>query len=318
MAHHNDIRDAYGVAIAELAQNDPRLVALVSDSRGSSRLETFAEKFPAQLIEVGIAEQNMIGIAAGLAKAGLRPWVSAIGNFLTMRAFEQIRTTVAHSGANVKLAGMSVGLAYPYLGGSHCALEDLALMRTIPGLDIMCPADYFQARAAILRAHESERPTYIRLGRQSASDIYADNCEVMPGGAHEIRSGTDVTLVACGAMVHECLAACEILARQGISVGLVNCYSIKPLDSELLLRVSNQSALLVTVEEHSLIGGLYGAICELMCARGKPRRMVGIGVPDVFAPVGRRSDALAKFGLFAECIASRCAAEVRAFSSQSG
>ncbi|MFK0209127.1 transketolase family protein [Agrobacterium sp. NPDC090283] len=299
-----DIRNAYGDALLQLAAEEERLVAIVADSRSSSKLDTFAERFPSRLYEVGVAEQNMLGVAAGLAAVGFIPFASAIANFALMRPFEQFRTVIGYSNVPVKVAGMSSGLAFPFLGGSHCALEDLAISRSVPNVVVLYPADYWEAVAAVKASFYSNGPVYIRFGRQSPSDIYTAEPQFQIGRSSLLAEGSDVFFLAAGPMVSEVLSARQLLESEGISSVVANISCIKPLDKELISRVSQRVRCIITVEEHSVIGGLGSAVAELLAEiQGPP--LMRLGVPDMFTVPGPRQSVLNHFGLTAENIAQR-------------
>lgn len=304
----SDIRDGFGVGLSRLVESGLDVVALVSDSKGSAKLAEFEKRYPDRLFDVGIAEQNMVGMAAGLAACGRVVFVSAITNFVAMRAFEPFRTLVCHAGLNVKMAAMSAGLAYPYLGASHVALEDLAMMRAIPGLVVLYPADNAEAAAAVEAAGRHEGPVYLRFGRQCARQLSSIDEPFHIGKSRLLREGRDVALVAAGPMVAIAIDAADRLGAKGLTVAVVNMSSIKPLDAAALKAIGQHVSVVVTIEEHTVCGGLGSAVAEVLAATPGSARLISLGVPDAFSVPGQRNQVLEHFGLDPDQIAERVAA----------
>ena len=258
-----DCRTAFAAALEGLAAADPRVVAVVNDSVGSSKLGQFASKFPERLINVGIAEQNMVGVAAGLSNAGKIAFVSAASCFLTARALEQIKVDCAYSRANVKLCGMSPGIAYGELGPTHHSIEDIAWLRTIDDLTIIVPSDAEETRAAVVAAAEIDGPVFLRISRMPVPELEHPEPGFRIGKAEALREGGDVAIIAAGTMVHRALAAADLLREQGIEATVINMATIAPLDTAALANAARTGAV-ITVEEHVIRGGLGGAVAEFI------------------------------------------------------
>ena len=298
-----DCRQAFVEELIALAREDSRIVAVCNDSVGSSNLGAFKKEFPDRLINVGIAEQNMVGVAAGLANGGLLPFVCAASPFLTGRSLEQIKADVAYSNFPVALCGMSPGLAYGELGPTHHSIEDLAWTRAIGSLPVIVPADPTETRAAMRWFVSSESPAFIRISRYKVPAVMPEGQAFALGKSVTLRDGTDVTLMAIGTMVSRALEAAEQLAQQGISARVINTSSVKPLDAETVLRAARETGAIVTIEEAIIYGGLGGAVAELV-VQHHPVPMRIMGVPD-FAPTGTTTFLFKHFGLTAEGIAQQ-------------
>jgi transketolase len=296
-----DCRDAFAATLDQLAAKDERIVAVVNDSLSSTKLKGFKGKYPKRLINVGIAEQNMVGVGAGLANGGMVPFVCGATCFLTARAMEQVKVDLGYAKNNVKLVGMSSGMAYGELGPTHHSIEDLAWTRVIPNLTVIVPADPVETREAIKWAAEHEGPVFLRLSRLPVPVVLAEDYVFTSGKAVTLRDGGDVTVMANGVLVYRALEAAERLAAQGVSVRVVNVSSMKPMDREMVLRAARETRGIVTVEEHSVYGGLGGAVAEIL-ALEHPARMKILGVPGVFAPTGSAEFLLEHFGLTADGI----------------
>lgn len=290
-----DCRQPFAATLIELARQDDRIVAVCNDSVGSSNLGEFAELFPSRLVNVGIAEQNMVGVGAGLANAGLIPFVCAASPFLTGRALEQIKADVAYSNANVKLCGMSPGFAYGELGPTHHSIEDLAWMRAIDGLNIVVPADGEQTAKAVRWAANVEQPVFLRISRTPVPDITGGDGPFVPGVAEVLRTGGAATIIATGTVVWHALEAADALAERGIDVRVINMSSISPLDVDAVVAAARETGAIVTVEESVSRGGLGGAVAEVVVTT-VPTRMRLLGV-DTFAPTGSVAHLYEHFGL---------------------
>ncbi len=291
----HDCRDAYVATLVELAAHDERIVAVVNDSVGSSKLAPFAEKYPERLVNVGIAEQDMVGVAAGLANGGKIPFVSAASCFLTARAMEQIKVDAAYSNHHVVLCGMSPGMAYGELGPTHHSIEDLTWLRAIPGLTVVVPSDPAETAQAIRWAADHDGPVFVRVSRMGVPDVNPEGYEFVPGKAVTLREGADVTIAATGTVVSRALEAADALAEQGIDARVLSVPTIKPLDAEAILAAAAQTRGIVTVEE-ALTSGLGGAVAELV-VQHRPVPMRFVGVPDRFAPTGSVGWLLDHFGI---------------------
>lgn len=296
-----DCRDAYVETLIDLATHDHRIVGVVNDSVGSSKLNSFKKAFPERLINVGIAEQNMVGVAAGLANGGRIPFVSAASCFLTARALEQIKADVAYSNHNVKLCGMSPGMAYGDLGPTHHSIEDIAWLRAIDNMIIIVPADPIETAAALRWAAEHEGPVFVRVSRMSVPQVNAADYAYQPGKAITLRNGDDVTLISNGTVIWRALAAAEQLASEGISARVLSMPTVKPLDVEAVVAAAQETAGIVTAEEATSVGSLGGAVAETVVAH-HPTRVSILGVPS-FAPTGSAGFLLDRFGMSPEGIA---------------
>jgi transketolase len=296
-----DCRNAYVQALADLAKADHRIVGVVNDSVGSSKLDAFKRAFPDRLINVGIAEQDMVGVAAGLANGGRIPFVSAASCFLTGRALEQIKADVAYSNRNVKLCGMSPGMAYGELGPTHHSIEDIAWLRAIDNMVIIVPADPVETAAAMRWAAATEGPAFIRVSRMGVPQIYPDDYEFVLGKAITVRDGNDVTIISNGTVLWRALAAAEQLAEQGVDARVISMPTVKPLDTDAIVAAARETAGIVTAEEATTAGSLGGAVAETVVAH-HPTRVTILGVPE-FAPTGSAGFLLDRYGMSPEGIA---------------
>lgn len=293
-------RESYGNALKELGAEFPDLVVLDADLAEATKTGTFKKAFPDRHIDCGIAECNMMGIAAGLSLVGKIPFVSSFAMFAAGRAFEQVRNSIGYPHLNVKIGATHAGITVGEDGASHQCNEDIALMRTIPGMVVMCPADDIEAKAAVRAALEHEGPVYIRFGR-AAVPVINDNPDYKfeIGKGTVLREGTDVTIVATGICVDSALGAAEKLAAEGISAEVVSICTIKPLDEELIVNSAKKTGKVVTVEEHSVIGGLGSAVCDCLSAK-LPTPVKKVGMQDVFGESGSAAALVQKYGLDAE------------------
>lgn len=294
-------RNYYGKALAELAA-DPRVVVMDADLAGSTKTSEFQKVCPERFVEVGIAEQNMIGIAAGLAASGKVVFASTFGIFATGRCWEQIRLAVAYPRLNVKICATHCGITVGEDGASHQALEDMAIMRSIPNMTVLCPADAYEAFAATKALAEYDGPAYMRMGRADFPVITEEGEPFVIGKARVMREGTDVTLIGCGQMTALCLKAADMLEADGISAEVLNISTIKPLDSAAVVASVSKTGCCVTAEEHSIIGGLGSAVAEAL-ADSCPAPLERVGTMDTFGESGKPAELMAKYGLTAEHIA---------------
>ena len=297
----HDCRDAYAEALEEMAARDARVCAVINDSLSSAKLKNFKAKFPERFVNVGIAEQNLVGVGAGLANAGMVAYVCGAACFLTARAMEQVKVDLAYSKSNVKLCGMSPGMAYGQLGPTHHSIEDVAWMRILPNMGVIVPADAIETRAAMLYSLEHEGPLFLRIARMPVAPVHKEHYEFRFGKADVLRTGRDVTLLAMGVMVSRALAAARMLADAGIDARVVNMSTVKPLDREAVLDAARSTGAIVTAEEGLSAGGLGGAVAELL-AEECPTPMRILGVNDTFAPTGSAEFLLEHFGLTAQGI----------------
>jgi transketolase len=297
----HDCRHAFSDMLLELGEEDERIVVVNNDSVGSSNTGAFRKRFPNRLVNVGIAEQNLVGVGAGLANAGKIPFVCSASCFLTGRALEQIKADVAYSNANVKLVGISSGMAYGALGPTHHSIEDFAWTRAIANLTVVAPADPEETRQAVHAAAHTPGPIFLRLSRMGVPAIYDRGYRFQIGKASTLRDGSDVTLIANGVMVARALAAAELLAADGIRARVLNMATVRPLDRDAIIAAARETGAIVTAEEHTVFGGLGGAVAEVV-VQTVPVPMRILGVPGVFAPTGGAEWLLEHFGLTAEGI----------------
>ncbi|MET0372694.1 MAG: transketolase C-terminal domain-containing protein [Rhizorhabdus sp.] len=296
-----DCRDAYVATVEALAAGDARIVAVVNDSVGSSKLGKFRDRFPDRLINVGIAEQNMIGVGAGLANGGKIPFVSGASCFLTARALEQIKADLAYSHANVKLCGISSGVAYGELGATHHSIEDLAWLRAMREITVIVPSDPCETAAAIRAAAEHDGPVFIRVSRMPVPELDHPGPFAI-GQAEILRKGDDLTIIATGTLVHRALAAADVLSGEGIAARVVNMATIAPLDEPAILAAARETGAILTAEEHVVRGGLGGAVAEVVATQAPvPMRILGF---DGFQPTGSAEWLMERAGLTAEGIAA--------------
>lgn len=296
VAGRHDCREAFAATLEALAATDPRIVAVCNDSVGSSKLGGFQKKFPERLVNVGIAEQNLVGVGAGLANGGKIPFVAAASCFLTGRSLEQIKADVAYSAQNVKLCGFAAGIAYGELGPTHHSIEDLAWLRPLVGLTVIVPSDPWQTAEAVKWAVAHDGPVFLRISRMPVPDLVRPDPVFRVGRADVLRDGSDAAIVACGTMVHRALEAAEDLAAAGISARVVDMATIAPLDEDAILSAAETGAV-VTVEEASVKGGLGGAVAEVIATRSaRPARMRILGFPG-FLPTGSIDWLMERHGL---------------------
>lgn len=298
-----DCRDAYSKTLEKMASTDERVVAIVNDSLGSAKLKGFAAKYPDRFINVGIAEQDMVGVSAGLANGGKIPYVCGAACFLTARAMEQVKIDLGYSNYNVKLVGISSGMAYGELGPTHHSIEDVGWLRIIPNMTIIVPADSIETQAVMQYSAVHEGPMFLRISRIPVPDLLPADAKFELGKAVHLREGNDITLMANGVMVCRALEAAEELQKSGISARVLNMSSVKPIDREAIEDAARHTGGIVTAEEHSIYGGLGGAVAEIV-AQTHPAKMRILGVPGVFAPTGSAQFLLEHFGLTADGIRS--------------
>ncbi len=296
-----DCRDAFEDTLRELANENTQIVAVVNDSVGSSKLTQFSKEHPNRLVNVGIAEQNMVGVGAGLANGGFIPFVCAAAPFLTGRALEQIKADIAYSNANVKLCGMSSGMAYGELGPTHHSIEDIAWLRAIANMTIIVPADPIETVQAVHMAAHTVGPMFLRISRLPVPMVHDADYRFEIGKATRLRDGDDITLIANGVLVTQALEAAEMLAVSGIQARVLNMATVRPLDKDAILAAAAETRGIVTVEEHTIFGGLGSAVAEVVVTN-QPVPMRILGVPGVFAPTGSASWLLQYFGLTAQGI----------------
>lgn len=297
-------RDAYGETLVEMGATNPDLVVLDADLAAATKTAMFGKAYPERFINCGIAEGNMMSVAAGLAATGKTVFCSSFAMFAAERAFEQVRNSIGYPHLNVKIGASHAGLSVGEDGASHQCCEDIALMRTIPGMVIINPADAVEARLAVLAAAAHDGPVYMRFGRLAVPVVFDENYRFEIGKGVQLREGNDATIVATGLMVREALLAADRLKEEGIQARVINMATIKPLDKEIVRKAAEETGLIVTAEEHSVIGGLGSAVCEYL-AEVYPTRVVKIGVQDVFGRSGPALEVLKAFGLDADAIVTK-------------
>ena len=296
-----DCRDAYSTTLESMAEADSRVCAVVNDSVSSTKLKNFSKRFPERFVNVGIAEQNMIGVGTGLANGGMVPFVCGASCFLTARAMEQLKVDLGYSNSNVKICGMSSGMAYGQLGPTHHSIEDVAWTRIIPNLSVIVPADPLETSQAMQYALQHKGPMFLRISRMPVCAVHPEGYQFALGKAPVLRQGNDVALLANGVMLSRALEAADMLKGIGIQSRVLNMSSIKPMDEQAVLDAARTTRGLVTAEEGLTAGGLGGAVAELL-ALHHPARMRMLGVPGVFAPTGSAEFLLEHFGLTANGI----------------
>ena len=283
-----------------LAKDDKNIYVLTSDSRGSASMTNFANEFPKQFVEVGIAEQNLVGIAAGLATTGKKCFAASPACFLTMRSIEQVKVDVAYSNTNVKLIGISGGVSYGALGMSHHSLQDIAVMRAIPNIDIFLPADRFETEKLVRELVKYDKPAYIRIGRNPVDDVYeSTDFDFEIGKANVMREGKDITIIATGETVKPAIEASDELKELGIKCRVLNMHTIKPLDEEAIIKAAKETGHIITVEEHSIYGGLGAAVSEVV-VQNAPVPMKIVGIKDEAAITGTSKEIFNYYGLSKE------------------
>ncbi|GAB1457798.1 transketolase family protein [Spirochaetota bacterium] len=291
--------EIYGQTLCELGERHPELVGLSADLAKSTKIGLFGEKFPERFFNVGIAEQNMVGMAAGLAKAGLVPYVSTFAIFTSMRALDQVHTDICYQNLNVKMIATHAGLSFGQAGSTHHCTEDIAIMRTMANLTVIVPADGIETAHAVMAAYERKGPVYIRINRGFDQVVY-DKAEYdfQIGRAVTMHEGSDLTIIACGSTVWRALEAARMLEKtDGLKIRVLNMHTIKPIDVEAIELAIKETRRIITVEDHSVIGGLGGAVAEVVAGTGKSFSFKRLGVPDCFSIIGLHEDLLAHYGI---------------------
>lgn len=296
-------RQAICDVLLEQAKEDKDIVVLCSDSRGSASLTPFADTYPEQFVEVGIAEQNLVSISAGLAKCGKKPFAASPACFLSTRSYEQAKVDCAYSNTNVTLIGISGGISYGALGMSHHSAQDIAAMSAIPNMRVYLPSDRFQTAHLIKALLKDEKPAYVRVGRNPVEDVYTeDDCPFEMDKATVICEGTDVAIIACGEMVKPAVDAATLLKAEGISATVLDMYCVKPLDREAVVKAAQNAKVVITVEEHAPFGGLGSMVCQVICSEC-PKKVVNLALPDAPVITGTSKEVFNYYGLNAEGIA---------------
>ncbi|HEU4333458.1 MAG TPA: transketolase C-terminal domain-containing protein [Candidatus Eisenbacteria bacterium] len=289
-------REGFGHGLVELGEKDPNVVVLVGDLSGSTNVSFFAEKFPDRFVQVGIAEQNMVCVAAGLAAVGKIPFLATYGAFASCRAADQIRVTVAYTDLPVKIGGAHGGISVGPDGATHQAMEEIAIIRSIPNMRMIVPCDYWETKKATIAIAGDPHPYYLRFGRESVPVVTTPDTPFVIGKANVMREGSDLAIIACGVMVYEALVAAEELAARGVRARVVNVHTLKPLDEEAIAKAARECGAIVTAEEHQIHGGLGGAVAEVVVRR-HPVPMEFVAVHDRFGRSGKPEELMAAFGI---------------------
>ena len=297
-------RDAYGKALVKLGQINDDVVVLDADLSKSTKTNDFFKAYPNRFFNMGIAEQNLVGAACGFAAAGKIPFASTFAMFATGRAFEVIRNSVCYPKLNVKICATHAGITVGEDGGSHQSVEDISLMRSVPNMTVLVPADGIEAEKMILEAAKFNGPMYVRLGRSAVPTLFDENYEFKIGKGAILRDGNDATIIACGIMVNEALVAADMLKEENIDVRVINMSTIKPIDTELIVSAAKETKAIVTAEEHSIIGGLGSAVSEVV-SENHPIIVKKVGMNDTFGESGTPNELLEKYGLTAKNIADK-------------
>ena len=290
------MRDAYGQALVELGKENQKIVVLDSDVSHSTKTVYFGREFPDRFFNFGIQEANMMDAAAGMAAVGLIPFVNTFSFLATLRASEQVRTSIAYNNLNVKIVGSYSGLSDSYDGASHQSVFDLAVMRSMPNITVVVPSESGEARKAVKVISKTQGPIYLRLCRNEVPVFFNDDYEFSLGKANVLREGSDVTLVVTGILLQRVMDAADVLARDGIQSRVLQVHTLKPIDKEAITKASEDTGALVTIEEHNVIGGLGSAVAEVLCSE-KPAHLERVGIPDMFAESGDYDQLLDKYGM---------------------
>lgn len=295
--------DIFAETLLEIARQDRDVLAVTSDSRGSGKLTQYGEVLPEQIIELGIAEQNVVGISAGLASAGKQVFATSPACFLTARSFEQIKNDVAYSDQPVRLIGISAGVSYGALGATHHSLHDFAALRPINNITIIAPADNFETRETIKAIHHFDHPVYVRFGKAPQRHVHGENDRFTIGKAAQIRDGKSLTFIACGETVSIALAAAQLLETEGVSCRVLSMHTIKPLDEQAVLKAASETGAIITVEEHSLYGGLGEACAGVILQSGLRLPFKIVGFPDEYMVTGSQTEIFNHYGISTDGLA---------------
>ncbi len=296
--------EIYGKALVELGEKHPEVVALTADLGKSTKIGEFQKKFPDRFFNVGIAEQNMFGIAAGMARAGLTPFLSTFSQFASLRAADQLSTDLCYQNVNAKVIATHSGTSFGQAGSTHHAISDLAVTRSIPNLTVICPADGIETYNAVMAAYETPGPFYIRINRGFDRTLYKDgNYGFEIGKAVEVHEGTDLTIIACGSCVFQAVQAADFLDKaDGLKIRVIDMHTIKPIDRDAIVKAVMDTRRIITVEDHNVLGGLGSAVAEVVVESGKGCAFRKLGVPDKFAPIGLHEDIMSELGIDANGI----------------
>ncbi len=289
-------RDGFGKALVELGEKNPNIVVLCGDLTESTRVHWFKQRFPQRFIEVGVAEQNMAGLAAGLSFEGKIPFMATYSVFCPGRNWDQVRVSICYSQANVKFCGAHAGISVGPDGATHQGLEDIAITRVLPNLTVIAPCDWIEAKKATIAAANIKGPAYLRFGREKVPTVTTEETPFEIGKAQVFKEGNDVAIIACGIMSHAAIVAAQELETQGTSAMVVNCHTIKPIDAEAITSAAKKCGCVVTAEEHQINGGLGGAVAEVLCERA-PVPMIRVGMKDTFGESGKPEELLEKYAM---------------------
>ena len=294
-------RQSYGEALEELGKENDKIVVLDADLAQTTKTCMFAKSFPDRFFDVGIAEQNLMGVAAGLANSGFIPYASSFAVFATGRAYDQIRNSIAYPNFNVKICASHAGVTAGEDGATHQMIEDISLMRTLPNMKVMCTSDDLQTKWAVKEISKIDGPVYLRLCRLASPIIYDENTKFEFGKGVQIGDGTDASVIATGVTVSEAIKAQEILKEKGINIRLIDIHTIKPIDKEIIIKAAKETKKIITIEDHNIIGGLGSSVCEVL-SENYPVNVKRIGIKDTFGTSGRGTDLMKYFGITAEDI----------------
>lgn len=294
-------RQSYGEALAELGKENEKVVVLDADLSSATKTGIFAKQFPERFFDMGIAEQNMMGVAAGMATSGLIPYVSSFAVFASGRAYDQVRSSIAYPKLNVKICATHAGVTVGEDGATHQMLEDLSIMRTMPNMTVLSTSDDVQTKWAVKEISKIEGPVYLRLARLATPVIYNENIKFELGKGYQFGEGTDATVIATGVVVAEALKAQEELAKQGINIRVIDIHTIKPIDKEIIVKAAKETQKIITIEDHNIIGGLGSAVCEVL-AEEYPTKVIRMGIKDTFGLSGKAEELMKYFHITAEDI----------------
>ena len=294
-------RQSYGEALAELGKENGKIVVLDADLSGATKTNIFAKQFPNRFFDIGIAEQNMMGVAAGMATSGLVPYVSSFAVFASGRAYDQIRSSIAYPKLNVKICATHAGITVGEDGATHQMLEDISMMRTLPNMTVLSTSDDIQTKWAVKEISRIEGPVYLRLARLATPVIYDENTKFEIGKGYQFGEGTDATVIATGVVVSEALKAQEKLAKQGINIRVIDIHTIKPIDKEIIIKAAKETKKIITIEDHNIIGGLGSAVCEVL-AEEYPAKVIRMGIKDTFGTSGKAEELMKYFHIVADDI----------------
>ena len=294
-------RQSYGEALEELGKENDKIVVLDADLAQTTKTCMFAKSFPDRFFDIGIAEQNLMGVAAGLANSGFIPYASSFAVFATGRAYDQIRNSIAYPNFNVKICASHAGVTAGEDGATHQMIEDISLMRTLPNMKVMCTSDDLQTKWAVKEISKIDGPVYLRLCRLASPIIYDENTKFEFGKGIQIGDGTDASVIATGVIVSEAIKAQEILKEKGINIRVIDIHTIKPIDKEIIIKAAKETKKIITIEDHNIIGGLGSSVCEVL-SENYPVNVKRIGIKDTFGTSGRGTDLMKYFGITAEDI----------------